>query len=182
MLQRGPRLAQASTVNSASTDTYLSRKRNHFYAVLQRPAPGPRLRSVWTPPRDPATSYLLDAAPGGRLDAIKVFYDSSGAPTWHTAAGGLPAAASGAPNSAATLNTQWHRLVLSASAKQEPYLTKEEAGVRFQLSAAGARLAVAEGGGGAQALQPAGTLALGPANGLWWVRRARGWCSAPGPD
>lgn len=142
---------------------------NYFWAVYQRPAPAPRLRPLWAPFPIAAstTRYLLDAAPGGRVDAIKTFYDASGAPTWRTAAAGLPAAASGAVTSAAALDAQWHRLVLSASSRQEPYLTKEEERVRFQLAAGGTRLTVAEGGGPPQALAPGGSLA-GPANGLWY--------------
>lgn len=140
--------------------------------MFQRPTRAPRLRHLWYPlPATSTTRYLLDAAPGGRVDAIKLFYEASGAPTWRTAAAGLPASASGALASAAVLDAQWHRLVLSASAKQEPYLTQEEQRVRFQLTAGGRRLTVAEGGGAPLALAPGppNRYLEGPANGLWYA-------------
>lgn len=59
--------------------------------------------------------YLVDSAAGGRVDVIKLSYSSDGKPRWLVAAGGLPATASG---SGLTLLTEWHRLTLSASAKQ----------------------------------------------------------------
>lgn len=139
----------------------------YYYAVFQRPATGPRLAPQWTVPSS-TTRYLVDAAPGGRVTALKLYYASDNTPTWRLAAGGLPSSASGAPTSSASLADTWHRLTISSSAKQEPYLTKEEGAVAFTISGGGARLAVSEGTAAPMALFRSFFLP-GPANGWWYA-------------
>ena len=96
---------------------------------------------------------------------MKLNYTAEGAPTWVLGAGGLPAAASGAAGSAASLAAQWHRLTLSTDAKQEPFFTKELDGVRFDFGAGGRQVAVVEGGAATPTPLVCAVGILGPYNG-----------------
>jgi hypothetical protein len=95
---------------------------NYFYAAFSRPAAAPKLVPAWRLPTTKSNAaagpvrFLVDAAPGGRVDVIKLFYSSDGKPRWLVAAGGLAATASAAGS--LNLATEWQRLTLSTGAKQ----------------------------------------------------------------
>jgi hypothetical protein len=146
---------------------------NYFYAAFSRPAAAPKLVPAWRLPTTKSNAaagpvrFLVDAAPGGRVDVIKLFYSSDGKPRWLVAAGGLAATASAAGS--LNLATEWQRLTLSTGAKQEPFTTKAAGKVAFTVAGAGNRLMVAEGGGTATQLSPVTGGLPGLANGLWYA-------------
>ena len=92
---------------------------NYYYAVFNRSSAAPKVAPVWqllpAGAGGPVT-YLVDGAPGGRTNVVKLSFTSDGKPTWLLTAGGLPAGAAGAAGQ--TFESDWHRLTLSDSAKQ----------------------------------------------------------------
>lgn len=108
LLAQGPRVAQSGSINSPSINLSLAHKKpnSYLFALFHRPAPSVLpIAAEWTASAGSSAGLLrllVDAAPGGRVDAFKLFYDSSGTPTWLTAAGGLAIA-----SDSATFNTSW---------------------------------------------------------------------------
>lgn len=94
--------------------------------------------------------------------------DSAGVASWYLAAGGLPSSASSAATSSANLNARWHRLTLSATATQEPFLTGKLTNATFVLSGGGSALSVAEEGSSPAPLAKPSFLASS-ANGWWYA-------------
>lgn len=161
---RGPRVAQASTTNSPSTDMDLAKESGYLWAAARR-QPAPLLATPeWMLPSPGARGpvrYLLDTTPGGRVDAFRLSYTSSGTPTWQLTAGGLR-------TDSATVAADWHRLTLSSRSAGEPFLTSKQGTVSFTIGSNGSQLAVEEGSAPARqhsAVPSAG----GSATGLWYA-------------
>eukprot|EP00887_Chlorella_sp_A99_P005527 scaffold1.g5527.t1 len=150
LLARGPRVAQASTVNSPSTDMNLSKNEHYLWAAFRRPAPAPTPAALeWADGDALPTRYLLDAAPGGRWDAFKLFYNKGGAPTWQLSAGGQASAPP--PGAAVQLAGDWYELSQLAKPKGEPFSTGKCGRVTLALATNGSALSPAEGGGSSPA-------------------------------
>eukprot|EP00887_Chlorella_sp_A99_P002808 scaffold6.g2808.t1 len=180
LLARGPRVAQASTTNSANADMDLSKKQQYLYAAFRRPAgPAPQPAALeWAAPaapgaRTPPPRYLLDAARGGRWDAFRLTYTDTGSPTWQLGVGGQATAAAAGATAASALSGDWYELALSAHRTGEPFTTAKRGAYSFGLTRGGAALSVADGADAAgralSPVRPAKPTSLRSLTGFWYA-------------
>lgn len=114
--------AEEAVNRSAAHGAALPHMQNYFYAAFRRAVVAPKVVPTWRLPTTRANTaagpirYLVDIAPGGRMNVIKLAYGSDGKPSWLVAAGGLSTTTSAAAS--LSVATGWHRLTLSSSSKQ----------------------------------------------------------------
>lgn len=130
----GPQEAQAGSINSGNLTASKGFKPLHtenvFYAFYSRKRLTPRLMyTVWSEDGDKKnlsvlgkTRYLLDLAPAGRLDAIKLTF-SSGLPVWYSSNSGLLN-----DDSNTTAPFSWYAYYRYDGLKGEPFDVKKKSG------------------------------------------------------
>lgn len=169
----GPQVAQSGSINSPNITANVGFKPlvapNVIYVIFDpKRQMSPLPSTTWVTPQGkrqalagPRTVYAIDAAPGGRVDVIRLSYSAKGNPVWAYAPNGF-----GLTNSSAW--APWYSYSLAISTpKREPFITSRIGYVELTLS--GTQLRIADNGVATGALADATSAPVAGVTGLWYA-------------